>query len=347
MDRRSITIRDVAARAGVSESTVSRVLSGAKTQIPISEETQERVRQAAEELGYRPHPGARALSGKSTNLLGIIVREVNDPFFAELIDVISFAAKEQGYDLVLGNAKRDPEQALALRDKMLDMRYCDGILLCGDLLESAEEHSFLERMGSDHRLVSVARGSGTLVASVPSVEIDNQMGIRQAMDHLVELGHRQIACLDAGRVGDLWERLETYRAFMREHMGGVPDGFVQEAENSYSGGYEAARQLLARPSPPTAILAIDDVMAIGVLAAAHDMGLAVPQFVSVVGFDDMPASAYVRPALTTVHQPIQEMGESVLDLVLRMVNKELEPEEAPHIRLEPHLVIRESCASPR
>jgi DNA-binding LacI/PurR family transcriptional regulator len=272
---------------------------------------------------------------------------VNDPFFAELIDVISFAAKEQGYDLVLGNAKRDPEEALALRDKMLDLRYCDGILLCGDLLESAEEHSFLARMGGDQRLISVARGSGMLVDSVPSVGIDNPLGIHQAMDYLVGLGHRRIACLDAGRVGDLWERLETYCALMEECLDGVPDGFVQEADNSYRGGYAAARNLLSRPAPPTAIMAVDDVMALGVLAAAHDMGLAVPQYVSVIGFDDMPASQYVRPALTTVRQPIQEMGQRVLDLMLQMLDRERAPDDVPHIRLQPELVIRDSCGAPR
>ena len=110
----SVTIKDVAERAGVSESTVSRVLSGTETAIPFSEETRERVAQAARELGYRPHPGARALRGKATNLLGVIVREIDDPFFAQLIEAISNEAGAQGYDLVLGYAKSDPEEALAI-----------------------------------------------------------------------------------------------------------------------------------------------------------------------------------------------------------------------------------------
>ncbi len=342
------TIKDVAELAGVSESTVSRVLSGVKTQIAISEETRERVLRAAEALGYRPHPGARALSGKRTNLIGVIVRELCDPFFADLIDAVSLAAKEKGFDLVLGNARRDPAQALALRDQMLDMRYCDGILLCGDLHESAEEQDFLVRMGSDHRLVSVARGSGALVEGMSSIGVDNEAGIRLAMDYLIGLGHRQIACLDAGRVGDLWERLETYRRVMQERFGGVPDGLVEEAENSYSGGYTAARQLLARPSPPTAILAMDDVMAIGVMASARDMGLSVPQFVSVIGFDDMAVSTYVRPALTTLRCPIRELGEQAFELLLRIIEEEDDaPDEETHIRLQPELVIRESCGKPR
>jgi DNA-binding LacI/PurR family transcriptional regulator len=162
---RTATIRDVARRVGVSESTVSRVLSGVETQIVISEETRQAVQRAARELGYRPHPGARALSGKNSYLLGLIVREIADPWFAQMIEIISDLARERGYALVLGNARRDPREALKLRDMMLDLRYCDGLLLCGDLQETAEDQDFLTRMGATQRLVSVARGSGGLSAT--------------------------------------------------------------------------------------------------------------------------------------------------------------------------------------
>lgn len=343
LNHRIITIRDVAERAGVSQSTVSRVLNSSETQIPISQETRERVRRVAEELGYRPHPGARALSGKGTGLLGLIMREVNDPFFAELIEVVSNVAKEEGYDLVLGNAKRDPQNALALRDWMLDLRYCDGLLLCGDLQESAEDHTFLARMGRDHRLVSVSRGSKQLVGNTPSVDIDNRKGVFLALDYLARLGHRRIACMNAGRVGDLWERLEAYSEFMQDRFGGVPEGYVPLAENSYKGGYEATRQLLSLPTPPTAIFAMDDVMAIGALGAAIDMGWAVPGELSIVGFDDMEVASYVRPALTTVRQPMEELGREAVDLLLRMIDGEVFSDPWPHLFLEPELIIRDSC----
>ncbi len=319
MYHRIITIRDVAEQAGVSQSTVSRVLSGSKTQIPISQETRERVQRVAEELGYRPHPGARALSGKGTGLLGLIMREVNDPFFAELIEVVSNVAKEEGYDLVLGNAKRDPENALVLRDRMLDLRYCDGILLCGDLRESPEDQTFLAKMARDHRLVSVSRGSKQLVRNTPSVGIDNRKGVFLALDYLTQLGHRRIACMNAGRVGDLWERLEAYREFMQDRFGEVPEEYIQPAENSYKGGYEATRYLLSLPTPPTAILAMDDVMAIGALGAAIDLGWAIPGDLSIIGFDDLEVGAYIRPALTTIRQPMEEIGRKAVELLLKMI----------------------------
>jgi len=301
------------------------------------------VQQAARDLGYRPHPGARALTGKGTGLIGLIVREINDPFFADLIEVVSNLANEKGYDLVLGNAKRDPEEALALRDKMLDLRFCDGLLLCGDLRESPEDHDFLSKMGRDHRLVSVSRGSKQLVGNTPSVDTDNRRGVFLALDYLTRLGHRRIACTNAGRVGDLWERLEAYREFMQQQVGDWPEEYVQPAENSYAGGYDATKRLLALPVPPTAILAVDDVTAIGALSAVIDTGRTVPGDVSIVGFDDMAVSAYIRPALTTIRHPIEEIGQKAVQVLLSMIQGEFTADSWPHLLVEPELVVRESC----
>jgi LacI family transcriptional regulator len=304
------------------------------------------VQRVADELGYRPHPGARSLSGRGTGLLGLIVREINDPFFAELIDVVSNVAKDEGYDLVLGNAKREPENASTLRDRMLDPRHCDGLLLCGDLRESREDHTFLAKIGRDHRLVSVSRGSKHLVRNTPAVDIDNRKGVFLALDYLAQLGHQRIACMKVGRVGDLWERLETYREFMRDRLGEVPEEYVQLTENSCKGGYKATKCLLSLRTPPTAILAMDDMMAIGALGAAADMGRVVPANLSIVGFDDIDVSTYVRPALTTVRQPIEEIGKKTIELLLEMIKEESAPDPLPRLLIEPELIVRDSCAAP-
>ena len=339
---RRVTIRDVAKQASVSPSTVSRVLTGSPTQIPISDKTRSRVRQVATDLGYRPHPSARALSGKSTGLLGVIVRELDDPFFAQLTEVLSNVAKEKGYDLVLGNAKREPENALALRERMLDLGYCDGLLLCGDLRESSEDRTFLAKMGGDHQVVSVACGGEQLAHGVPSVGVDNSKGTVRALEHLMELGHRRIACLDAGRGGDLWERLAAFRHFMAERFGGVVEDYVQQADNSCRGGYEATKLLLSLPSPPSAIFAMDDMMAIGALAAAGDAGCAVPGSLSIVGFDDMDVSGFVRPALTTLRQPMEQIGREAVELLLKMIGGEHSSDPWPPLWLDPELVVRDS-----
>jgi len=345
---RRVTIRDVAEQAGVSQSTVSRVLSGTVTQIPISDKTRTRVHEVAESLGYRPHPGARALSGKSTGLLGVIVRELDDPFFANLTEVVSNVAKEKGYDLVLGNAKRDPKNALALRDRMLDLGYCDGILLCGDLRESPEDEKYLARIGHNHQVVSVACGRGLLAYDIPSIGVDNRKGTLLALSHLTDLGHQRIACLDAGRGGDLAERLLAYEQFMhdrfgRDRCGGVPEGYIRKSDNACGGGYEATMQLLTMEKPPTAIFAMDDMMAIGALGAAHDLGWEVPNRLSIIGFDDVESSAYIRPALTTIRQPMQQIGQQAVELLLDMIGGEVTADPLPRLFLEPSLIVRQSC----
>lgn len=347
MNNRTATIHDVARRAGVSESTVSRVLSGAKTQITISEETRLGVQQAARELSYRPHPSARALSGRNSHLLGIIAREIDDPWFAYVIDIISSTAKEHGYDVVLGNARRDPEEALALRHTMLDMRYCDGLFLCGDLQESAEDYTFLSKMGEDRRLVSVSRGSRDLACNIPSVTVNNPRGVLLALSYLAELGHRQIGCISSGRMGDLFERVEAYRAFMQSHFGAAPAAYVEMDQDSFEGGYCAARRLFTQANPPTAVFAAADRLAIGAMSALFDLGVHVPRDASVVGFDDMDFSAYSRPALTTVHQPTEEIGQTAVKLLLEMIEgRGTLPGPCPQLLLEPQLVVRASCAPP-
>jgi DNA-binding LacI/PurR family transcriptional regulator len=346
MNDKPTTIHDVALRAGVSESTVSRVVSGAETAIPISDETRERVLEAARELSYRPHPGARALRGRSSHLLGLIVREIDDPFFAQLIEVIGTVAKEKEYDLVLGYAKSDPEEALALSEIMLDLRYCDGLFLLGDLKESSEDHTFLAKMGKSHRLVSVGRGSQQLVGNTPSVGIDNRKGAFMALDYLSQLGHRRIAHITADRVGDLQERMEAYCEFMMDRVAESRQEYVQLDENSYAGGYRATKRLLSLGPPPSAIFATDDTMAIGALSAASDMGFVVPRDVSIIGFDDVAIAAYLRPALTTVRQSIEKIGGKAVELLLDIVGQESIPDPLPHFLMEPDLVIRDSCGPP-
>ncbi len=346
MPRKYVTIRDVARRAKVSESTVSRVLSEKETAVLISQKTREQVQAAAEELNYQPHPFARALRGKGTNLLGLIVREIDDPFFAQLIEVIGNVAKEEGYDLVLGYAKSDPEEALALSE-ILDLRHSDGLFLLGDLKESPEDHTFLVKMAEDRRMVSVCRGSEDLVVNTSSVAVDSRKGTLMALDYLARLGHWRIAHVNAGRVGDFRERMEVYCEFIRDRLGGLGQEYVQLDENSYEGGYRAAKALLSLSCPPTAIFASDDTMAIGALSAAADMGLTVPRDVSVIGFDDIKIASYLRPALTTIRQPIETIGKKAVELLVEMIREESAPDPLPRILIEPELVVRDSCAAPR
>jgi DNA-binding LacI/PurR family transcriptional regulator len=340
------TIRDVALLAGVAESTVSRVLTGAETSIAISEDTRQRVLQAASDLAYRAHPGARALRGKGTNLLGVIVREFDDAFFSRQVDAFVNVAREAGYDLMLGSAKGDPEQAVALSGT-LNMRYCDGLVLLGDLQETPEDLSFLKTLSGQVPLVLVCRGSGELVGENTSVTMDNRLGARLVLDYLAELGHQRIAFIGSARLGDLHERGEAYAQFMTAQIGGVPAGYLQLVENALEEGYQAMTRLLALPQPPTAVFAADDNMAIGAMKAAAEHGVAVPADLSIVGFDDIKIAAYLHPALTTVHQPYEEIACQAVELLLEMIRDRAIPQPAPHVVIPPQLVKRDSCAPPK
>lgn len=342
MTGKSVTIRDVANQAGVSVSTVSRILSGGETPIAISKETRERVLQVTHKLSYRPHPGARSLRGKSTNLLGLIVREIDDPFFVQLIKVLNAEAKNRGLEIVLGHAEADPNTAVRLGQVMLNMRYCDGIFLLGDLGEAQDDLQLLSQINRDLPVVIFCRGAEPLDGTFSSVTTDNCKGVNLALEYLAGLGHSRIAYLGSGRSGDFNERLEAYCHFMQQHY---PEQILlQHTENSMEGGFQGMLRILGLPQRPTAVFAADDTIAIGALRAAAVYGCQVPQQLSIIGFDDIKSAAYTVPALTTIQQPVELMGQAGLERMIGLITKgdNLSPN---HISIEPTLVVRKSCSA--
>ena len=191
--RRPVTMSDLAREAGVSQSTVSRVLNEAPFSIQISEDTRDRVLAAASRLGYRPNPLARGLRGAPTMLLGVIVRDITDPFFAGAIEAVTMAASGQGYNVVLARAHGHADEAIALRS-VSETRHVDAILLLGDM---TDQPRLIRDLQGDHVPV-VALWQGNAVHDLPSVSVDNAFGIAQVLDHLKELGHRRIASSVAG-----------------------------------------------------------------------------------------------------------------------------------------------------
>ena len=183
--------------------------------------------------------------------------------------------------------------------------------------------------------------------NIPAVGVDNHLGTFMALDYLYELGHRQIGCVNTDRVGDLWERVLAYREFVSERCGGLASEYEVWAENSYEGRYKATKQLLSLACPPTAIFAADDTIAIGAIAAAKDVGCEIPGDVSVIGFDDLEFSAYLRPSLTTIRQPMDDIGQKAAELLLEVIEQERVFDATPLILLKPKLVVRDSCAPPR
>lgn len=335
------TMRDIATRAGVSQSTVSRVLNDAPTRVPIAAETRERVMDAARAVGYRPNPLARALRGAPTMLMGAVVRDFSDPFFASAIETLAVEAMANGYNVVLGHAHGRLDEAIAL-STVLETRHTDAIILLGYMQD--QPRLLADLRGS--RVPVVALWQGSSPREFPTMDVDDRAGVRTGLEHLVELGHRRIAFVSGELPGHNPIREDTYLEFMAGGLGGVPDGYVQHVPNALAGGESALRALLELSPQPTAIVASTDLVAVGVLHAAYSSGRQVPRELSVVGYDDLPIAAHTVPALTTLRMPIGEMVGAGVRLAIELARN---PGVSRDPRIEvfrPSLIVRESTAPP-
>jgi DNA-binding LacI/PurR family transcriptional regulator len=304
-------MKDIAAATGVSRSTVSRILSDAPVPIPIAAATRERVLAAARAMGYRPNPLARALHGAPMMLLGAIVRDITDPFFAVAIEAVSVEARTFGYNIILGHAHAQATEAHALA-AVLEARHCDAILLLGDM---GDQPRLLDDLHDTHVPV-VALWQGSEPGSIPGVSVDNRSGIASAIGHLNRLGHRRIAFVGGRMLGDIRERQAAYTEVMADLVGEVPAGYIQHVANNPGDGERALRELMRECPPPTAVIAATDVLAIGMLRGALVMGIRIPEDLSVVGFDDIPMATYTLPALTTVRMPLAEMAAAAIAMAI-------------------------------
>jgi DNA-binding LacI/PurR family transcriptional regulator len=308
---RPATMKDIAIETGVSRSTVSRILNDVPLTVPVAQETRARVLAVAHDLGYRPNPLARALRGAPTMLLGAIVRDITDPFFAGAVEAVSSAARARGYNIVLGLAHARATEAYELA-AVLEARQCDGILLLGDM---GDQPRLLADLRDSHVPV-VTMWQGTRLDLIPGVQVDNRLGTRMAVEHLIGLGHRRIAFVGGRLLGDIRERQAAYAEAVTAVLGAIPNGYIQHVANVPDGG-EAALGALLRLSPrPTAIVASTDVLAIGVLRGALLRGVNVPGELSVIGFDDIPMAKVTVPSLTTIRMPTEAMAAEAIALAV-------------------------------
>lgn len=334
MADRSPTIVDVAAHAGVSTGTVSNVLSGARHVRP---ETRARVETAFAELKFRPNRVARSLSQRRTSTIAMVIPDVTNPFFAELVRTVEQSLAAAGYAVLFGNAANDADAERRYLTEFADRRV-DAIVAA----TAGVDAEFLHRLGAELPTILVDRvaegWTGDLITD------DNHAGMTAIVDHLVALGHRHIGLLDGeptlstGR-----ERLEAVRQALRRHdlelTSAGAGAFTLES------GYRSAHEMLTSADPPTAICAASDLQALGALRAARDLGASVPADVSVSGYDDIPYATYVTPSLTTVRQPVTAIAAEIVALLLRRLDRPDAP--AQHVELTPELVIRDSTAPPQ
>jgi LacI family transcriptional regulator len=332
--RRPVTIREVAELAGVSIATVSRVTNG---RADVAASTRQAVERAIRESGYRSRPRVR---NGPTGLVGIAIPLVHPSYFAGILSGATEALYEQGMRAVLCPTRHSREREMSLLEVLAGGETDGAILVLPE--ESAAE---LQKLASHGFRFVVVDPHSAVGDGVPVVAAAHSSGAMQATGHLLELGHRRIGAI-AGPLG--WtaseERLRGYHGALAG-AGVLPDpDLVVYSNFRLDGGRAAALELLALPDPPTAIFAFNDRMAIGAMQGAAGLGMRVPAELSVVGFDDTAEAMIAVPALTTVRQPLAELGRTAVSLLLRQLhNRRLEP---LRLELETRLVVRQSTAPP-
>jgi LacI family transcriptional regulator, repressor for deo operon, udp, cdd, tsx, nupC, and nupG len=348
--RNNVTIVDVAREAGVSPGTVSRVLNGGKAK--ISDATTQLVKETAKRLGYRPNISASSLRTQRTGVIGAIVRDMTDPFLSLLTRELQASAHGEGIEMLIGHARADLETAE--RQINIMRNWFDGVFLIGDI--PGDQQVAAQLIEYRTPFVAVARGSQSAIQSaMPSVGIDEEAGVRMAMDYLAKLGHRRI-----GFIGQLEHEgiNERYRAFMQYvqvcGLEWYPD-YLQPCPNVRGEAVLRAQNLLSHTPPPTAIFCATDLQAISAISGAWQMGWRVPESISVIGFDDIEEAAGTFPALTTIRQPVGHIAAAAMTLLKTLIGQENNPDEelagelpesALHVRVQPRLVVRRSCAPP-
>lgn len=328
------TIKHVAARAGVSFTTVSHVVNGTR---PVSDQVRSKVEAAIAELGYVPSGVARSLRVRATGTLGLLLPNASNPYFAELARGIEDHAERNGYSVILCNSDDDIDKQLRYLRVLLERRI-DGLIVA----TVASDAAFAEALANLRvPLVLVDRSLDGVDAD--QLRVDHEQGAYLATRHLLELGHRRIVCIGgpaSTQVAQL--RAAGYQRALAE--AGIEAQAVVDCPFTSPAGHAAAQTLLSAQLRPTAIFAGNDMIALGVLRAAAERGLQVPQQLSVVGFDDIEVSRYLHPALTTVGQCIGQLGEQVAARLLERIRT---PGLAVSQQLiEPILVLRESSAAP-
>lgn len=331
-----VGIRDVAKLAGVSTGTVSRVLNDHPS---VTKELRARVDGIIKELGYMPDPSARSMRSKVSRLIGIVIPDLTNPFFSELVQSAEQAAANHGYNIIVMTSF-DHAAKEADRIKQLTSRKVDGIIL----VPSNDFHTL--KLPKGLPIVVVDR----LMPGYSGIAADHRNGVRLGVEHLLKLGHRRIGFISGPKHSvPANDRLRGYLDAMEQAGGGTElaaSPLVAEAAFDYESGRSAGNYLLARArnERPTAIFASSDQQAIGCMRAAHDLGIPIPAALSVVGFDGIPLASMTTPRLTTVKQPIQEMAAAAVAVLL---NKQTAPELDKPTLLACELLSGETTAPPQ
>lgn len=339
MNKRSekTTIIDVAAEAGVSFGTVSRVINN---DVHVAPETRERVQETMRRLNFVANRQARSLAGGKTHTIGMLVPDLGTGYIGEIIRGIDAELGVSGYDLMLYTTHRAAaKEASYVANLVQDM--VDGLVLVlprnpVDYIATLEKRKFPFVL-VDHQ------GTGE---DCPAVGATNWQGAYNATDYLIRLGHRRIGFITGWLdLGAALDRLDGYKTALRTHHLPVENDLIYEGTFAQLDGYTGALKFLDLVEPPTAIFASNDVMAMAAMDAVRERGLRAPEDISIIGFDDIPQASLVRPALTTIRQPLEQMGRVATQMLMEILQN---PDRRPkRIELPTEIIIRDSTAKPK
>ncbi len=335
--RSTVTIYDVAREAGVSYATVSRVLNDHQNVRP---ETRERVLAAIDHLGFVANPQARRLKGVPSDMVAVLADRLHDPFLMEVLVGIEADLTEAGYNVMLITTQRHQDRE-SHYVAMIAQGMAVGLIVI--LPRNVETYLGMIRQ---QRFPHVLLFCGSLDEGSSTVEARNYDGAYQSARYLYDLGHRRIGCISGPLVGNASiHRLAGFKSALTD-CGLSPDSnLIIRGDFTQQRGYDAGTQMLKLPDPPTAISVHNDAMAIGVLDAAHSLGLRIPDDVSVIGFDDISSARITHPALTTVGYGLDKVGSTAVRILLEQI---AEPDSQPQrIELDPYIIERETCGPPQ
>lgn len=327
------TILDVAERAGVSKSLVSLVMREPER---VSEASRAAVLEAAEELGYRPNAVARSLVQRKTMVIGVVLSDLHNPFFADVADGIEEAAFQSGYRAMLSSGFLDPKRERGAIDTMLELRV-DGLIMLGTMMKVSK----IEKVAAS--LPVAVLGRHTRSKALDSVGVDDSAGAQEAVDHLVSLGHTKIVHIHAGTAAGAARRRSGYEKAMKRH--GLSDQ-TRSVKGAFteSGGAGAMTEILSSGDVPTAVFAPNDFAALGAMEVIDSAGLDIPGDISLVGYDNLTLARLPRIGLTTIGQPRADLGREAIHLVLERLDEDRTA--ARHVVVPPSLVVRSTTGPP-
>lgn len=333
--KKRTTIADVAQAAGVSMMTVSRVMNNKPG---VSDEVRQRILTLAEQMEFRPSQLARGLATRQTATIGFVVPDITNPFFAQIVRGAEDVAFEHGYNLFLVNTAENLERELAAYDSLWQ-KVIDGVILCSSRLPIDELEARIERFPA---VLLFNRILVTPQPHVATLNINDELGARMAVEHFVTQGRTRIA-LVAGPMTSVsaQRRLDGYRAALKAANLGFDPALLEHCPPTTEGGRAATHAILARRPKVEGIVAFNDLVAVGVMQACQEAGRNVPKDIAVIGFDDIPLATIIRPRLTTVRVDLLAVGRMAMAAILKLIHHE---DGGPSVyQLDPELVVRESA----